>query len=229
EQIQQIKEDVTYFEAVRAEIMHNAGDYIDLKMYEADMRHLIDAYIGATESEKISAFDDMTLIDLIVDRGRAAVKELPENIQSDEEAVAETIVNNVRKLIIEEMPTNPKYFEHMSILLDEIIKRRKEEASDYEAYLKEVMEFAKKVKSPSEANDYPTTINSPGKQALFDNLDGDESLALAIHEELMYSRPDGWRGSRIKERKEKVAMKKDIKDEEKAEESLNIIERQGEY
>src|SRR5699024_7670035 len=71
EQIQQIKEDVTYFEAVRAEIMHNAGDYIDLKMYEADMRHLIDAYIGATESEKISAFDDMTLIDLIVDRGRA--------------------------------------------------------------------------------------------------------------------------------------------------------------
>src|SRR5699024_7605320 len=145
------------------------------------------------------------------------------------EAVAETIVNNVRKLIIEETPTNPKYFEQMSILLDEIIKRRKEEASDYEAYLKEVMKFAKKVKDPSEADDYPSTINSTGKQALFDNLDGNESLALAIHKELMYSRPDGWRGGRIKERKVKFAIKKHIHDEEKVDEIFNIVERQGEY
>src|SRR5699024_10202244 len=111
EEITQIKKDVAHYEAVRHEVMHNAGDYIDLKSYEADMRHLIDSYIGAKESEKISAFEDLTLIDLIVNQGHAAIKELPENIQKDQEAVAETNENNVRRLIIEEMPTNPKYYE----------------------------------------------------------------------------------------------------------------------
>lgn len=38
--------------------------YIDLKIYEPAMRHLLDAYLRAEESEKASAFDDMTLIQL---------------------------------------------------------------------------------------------------------------------------------------------------------------------
>jgi hypothetical protein len=36
-------------------------------MYEPAMRHLIDTYIRAEESEKVSAFDDISLIQLIVD------------------------------------------------------------------------------------------------------------------------------------------------------------------
>ena len=47
-----------------------SGDYIDLKMYEPAMRHLIDTYIRAEESEKVSAFDDLSLVQLIVERGR---------------------------------------------------------------------------------------------------------------------------------------------------------------
>src|SRR5690625_3303605 len=74
EEIQTIQQDVAHYEAVRQEVMHNAGDYIDLKSYEANMRHLIDSYIGAKESEKISAFDVLTLIYLIVDIGIGAVK-----------------------------------------------------------------------------------------------------------------------------------------------------------
>lgn len=181
--------------------MHNAGDYIDLKSYEAKMRHLIDSYIGAKESEKISAFEDLTLIDLIVNRGKDAVEELPDNIKKDEGAVTETIENNVRRVIIEEMPTNPKYYEKMSVLLVKIIKRRKEAANDYEAYLKEITQLAKKVSNPSDSTAYPENINSGGKRALYDNLDQDESLALTLHEDLMQTKPDGWRGNRIKERK----------------------------
>lgn len=229
EEITQIKQDVAHYEAVRHEVMHNAGDYIDLKSYEADMRHLIDSYIGAKESEKISAFEDLTLIDLIVDKGRGAVKELPENIQKDQEAVAETIENNVRRLIIEEMPTNPKYYEKMSVLLDEVIERRKEEAADYEAYLKEIMELAKQVNNPSESTDYPHSINSGGKQALYDNLGQDENLALTLHEDLMQTKPDGWRGNRIKERKVLFAIKRHIEDKDRVEEIFKIIEEQGEY
>ena len=44
---------------------------IDLKTYEADMRHLIDTYIEADEPRKISPFDDMGLLDLIVKTGIA--------------------------------------------------------------------------------------------------------------------------------------------------------------
>ena len=228
-EIEQIKKDVAYFEDIRKLIMYHAGDDIDLKAYEADMRHLIDAYIGAKESRKISAFDDMTLMDLIVQKGKDAIEDLPENIKKNKESVAETIENNVRKLIIEESPTNPKYFERMSVLLDEIIQRRKEAASDYEAYLEQILELAKKVKNPSDSDDYPNPINTSGKRALYDNLEKDESLALAVHEELIHSKPEGWRGNRIKERKVLYSIKKHIKDDEKAEEIFKIVEEQGEY
>src|SRR5665648_256574 len=61
-QIEDIKAEVVYYEKVRDEIKLASGDYIDLKRYEADMRHFIDNYISADESEKLSAFDDMSLI-----------------------------------------------------------------------------------------------------------------------------------------------------------------------
>ncbi len=36
-----------------------SGDYIDFKMYEPAMRHLIDTYIRAEDSQKIAAFDEI--------------------------------------------------------------------------------------------------------------------------------------------------------------------------
>ncbi|MFM8220148.1 MAG: hypothetical protein ACKOJF_14645, partial [Planctomycetaceae bacterium] len=86
------------------------------------MRHLIDTYIRAEESEKISAFDDMSLIQLIVERGPDAIEALPERVRRNEEAVAETIENNVRKLIINESPIDPAYYDKMSSLLDALIE-----------------------------------------------------------------------------------------------------------
>jgi len=52
------------------EVKLSSGDYIDLKAYEPAMRHLIDTYIRASDSEKISSFDDLTLIQLLVERRR---------------------------------------------------------------------------------------------------------------------------------------------------------------
>jgi type I restriction enzyme, R subunit len=65
----QIKAEVDHYEKVREEVKLASGDYIDMKMYEPAMRHLLDTYIRAEESEKLSAFDDMTLVQLIVERG----------------------------------------------------------------------------------------------------------------------------------------------------------------
>jgi len=139
EQAKAIEREVRHFEQVRMEIKLASGDYIDLKKYEPAMRVLIDRYITAEESEKLSAFDDMTLVDLIVKKGEEALSQLPEAVKQSQEAMAETIENNVRKLIIDEMPTNPKYYLRMSELLDELVKKRKRSDVEYREYLKEII------------------------------------------------------------------------------------------
>ncbi len=120
---------------VRQEVKLASGDYIDMKVYEPAMRHLLDTYIRAEESQKLSAFDDMTLVQMIVARGEAALDALPQGIRDNQEAMAETIENNVRKLIIDEMAVNPKYYERMSHLLDALIQTRKQAAMAYKDYL----------------------------------------------------------------------------------------------
>src|SRR5206468_11509393 len=148
EEAANIKNEVDHYEKVRTEVKLASGDYIDLKMYEPAMRHLIDTYIKADESEKVSAFDDLSLVQLIVERGAAAVDALPDGIRKNTEAVAEAIENNVRKLIIDEQPINPKYYEKMSALLDALIEQRRKEALDYQEYLRRIVELTKQVKNP---------------------------------------------------------------------------------
>lgn len=229
EENENIKNDVKCYENVRAEVKLASGDYIDLKAYEPAMRHLIDTYISAEESQKISAFDDMTLIELIVKRGVDAVKALPDGIKRNKEAVAETIENNMRKLIIDEMPTNPKYYEKMSTLLDELIKERKEEARSYEEYLSRIVELSKNVKNPASSATYPKTLNSSAKRALYDNLGQDEELTMALDAEICHTKKDGWRGNIIKEREVKYAIKKHIKNDAEAERVFELVKNQNEY
>ena len=206
-EIDALKAEVDHYEKVRAEVKLASGDYIDLKMYETAMRHLIDTYIQAEESEKVSAFDDMSLIQLIVERGTAAVDALPDGIRKNKEAVAEAIENNVRRLIIDEQPINPKYYEKMSQLLDALIEQRRKEALDYQEYLRKIVELTRKIKSPETDGGYPVTMNTRGKRALYDNLRRDEGLALAVDEAVRSSRQDDWRGNSFKVKKVRNAIR----------------------
>ena len=224
-----IKAAVKYYENVRAEVQLASGDYIDLKAYEADMRHLIDTYISAEESEKVSAFDDLTLVDLIISRGADAVKALPENIRKNKETAAETIENNVRRLIIDELPTNPKYYERMSVLLDELIRLRKEAAQNYAEYLKRIVELTKRVKNPAVSATYPTSLHTNARRALYDNLDRDEDLAVALDDAILSTKKDGWRGNKIKEREVLAAIKTYVKEESAAYQVFQLVKNQGEY
>jgi type I restriction enzyme R subunit len=194
-EIQALKAEVDHCEKVRNEVKLASRDYIDLKMYEPAMRHLIDTYIRAEESEKISAFDDIPLVQLIVERGASAVNALPKGIRDNREAVAETIENNVRKLIIDEQPINPKYYEKMSELLDALIAQRKKEAVDYQKYLENIVALAKKVSNPALGESYPSAFNTPAKRALYDNLGKEETLALAVDSAVRECRQDDWRSN----------------------------------
>jgi len=232
-EIEAIKNDLKHFESVRKEIQLASGDWVDLKQYEPAMRHLIDSYIAAEESEKVSAFDDFSLVELLVKDGKSALDKLPNNIKKNKQAMAETIENNLRKVIIEESPTNPIYYEKMSVLLDELIKQRNEEAAEYEKYLDKIIKLAMQVKKPETGNDYPQSINTQAKRALYDNLDKDGDLTIAMNSAIIYGKHDDWEGTLTKEKHLKNKVIKPILEEYKKLEKLDpifeIIKQQKEY
>lgn len=248
-EVQAIKDEVVHYEKVRQEVKLASGDYVDMKLYEPAMRHLLDTYIRADESEKLSAFDDLTLVQLIVERGEKAVEALPEGIRKDEEAMAETIANNVRRLIIDEMAVNPKYYEKMSELLDVLIEQRRRDALNYKSYLARIVELTKQVSEP-EAQAYPGAINGPARRALYDNLkgvhgleeltqrhgevadtaaDAAETAALAVDDAIRRVKKADWRGNRFKEREVRNAITDVLVDDVLVDRIFDIVKAQRDY
>jgi type I restriction enzyme R subunit len=189
---------------------------LDLKVYEADMRHLIDSYIEADEPRTISPFDGMGLLDLIVNSGIAdAIALRLSSLGGNQTAIAETIENNVRSKIIKGSLTDPAYFEKMSALLDEIIALRKAKAEEYEASLKRLVERVQQGKD----DDTPERLDTVGKRAIYNSLkarkhhttpnqvnenhtswiDDDLYLALQLDELIRRVAPADWRGNQAKE------------------------------
>jgi len=217
-----IKQKLDEYLKLREIIRKAGGETLDLKAYEADMRHLIDTYIEADEPRKISPFDDMPLLELIVKTGIAnAINAQLGDLKGNKDAVAETIENNVRSKIIKEHLNDPAFYDRMSALLQEIISARKAKAVGYEEYLKQIAELAKKVEVGQES-DTPESINTPGRRALYNNLrsgaaetsaiygnagkDETVRLTIRIDETIRHVRPDDWRGHLARENEIKRAL-----------------------
>jgi type I restriction enzyme R subunit len=202
----EIRDEVAHYVAVRDEVKLGAGENVDFKQYEAGMRFLLDTYIQADPSETVADFPDRGLIELIVEMGSAAVGELPEGIRTDPEAVAETIANNMRKLIIDERATNPRYYDKMSQLLDALIEEKRKDALDYKAYLEALVAQAQQLGKGESDTEYPGWVDSGAKRALYDFGLPSEGLALEIDETVKQTKPDRWVGSAIKEKKVRLAL-----------------------
>ena len=231
DEAKQIKQEVIFYDKLRKEIKLASGDYVDTKMLEPAMRHLIDQYIRAEESEVLTDFDTMGLIQLIVEQGiDSATDKMPNGIKDDKSAVAETIENNMRKLIVDEKPINPKYYEKMSELLEQLIRERKESAIEYKEYLEKIKELADMIVKPDIKTSYPSSINTKAKQALYDNLNGDEELAVKIDKVIKTTKEDGTWGNMMKERKLRIAIKKALANQVyKLDEIMEVITNQDEY
>jgi len=209
-EINSIKKEVDHYLKLREEIKQASGETLDLKTYEADMRHLIDTYIQADEPEIISPFAGMTLLDIIVKSGIAdAINSMPDGIKSNQGAIAETIENNVRKKIIKEHLIDPAFFEEMSKLLAEIIKQRKANAISYAEYLEKIAELIKKV-NEGKSEETPETLVTSAQRALYNNLDNNEALAMQIDNAVKSVKRDGWRGNLPKEREIKAEIYKQL-------------------
>ena len=233
--------------ALRETIRRASGETLDLKPFEADMRHLIDTYIQADNPRQISPFEGIGLLDLIVKLGiQKALDGFMGKSKGDKEAVAETIENNVRSKIIKDQLTDPAYYETMSRLLDEIIAARRSKAIAYEEYLKQIAELVRKTNA-GRSDDTPAELDTKGKLALWNRLrtrnasalgtsepgtfERDEHLALALRIDAKFReiRPDGWRGNKAKENIIKKGLYEILGDLAEVEEFFKLFQAQTEY
>ena len=230
EQIKALEREVTYYIKVRDDVRLASGDYVDLKKYDPDMRHLIDTYLSADPSRVLTSFGGATLVELLVDNGISALKDMPASTPKEQEAVAETIENNIGKEIVERIQSNPKYYEKMSALLRELIEKRKNDVINYEEYLRQIVELARKVHKPESGTEYPSGIReSAAKRAFYDHLNGDTVVANQIYNAVMSSKQDNFRGSKIKERKIWRAIRAVVKDDQEADQLLALVKEQSEF
>jgi type I restriction enzyme R subunit len=229
-EIASIKQSVDRYLKLREIIRQASGETIDLKAYEADMRHLIDTYIKADAPRQISDFGEIGLVDLIVKSGIAeAINQLPNGIKGSRDAVAETIVNNVRSKIVKERLNDPAFYDKMSALLTEILADLKALRIDYEEFLKRIANLAKHVQA-GKTDGTPEKLNTPGKRVLYNNLNKDEALALKIDETVRRVRPNAFRGNQAKENVIKRALLPLLgKDKAEVERIFLIIKAQPEY
>lgn len=223
-----IKKEIAHYVDVRAEVKLGAGEDVDFKQYEAGMRFLLDTYIQAGASEVVSDFEDTGLIDLIVRLGAGALDKLPKGIRNDPEAVAETITNNMRKVIIDERAMNPKFYDKMSELLDAIIEERRKQSLDYQEYLAKLLDAAQQLGTQESDIKYPSWADNGARRALVDFFFPDFEIAIEVDRIVRETKPDSWVGNPIKERKVKNAIRSYL-DDERLNELFELVKARHEY
>ena len=223
DQAQAIEGDANHYNEVRSAIKNHAGEEMDIKPYEADMRHLINTYIRAEDAHTLGDLDTLSLTDLIIKTGvhDAIAKKLNEKGKLSNKAVAEGIINNIRKTIIRDQLTDPRYYEQMSKLLVDLIEQRRDDTESYEAFLRNAENLAKQLDRTQSNNALPAPlIGKPEAAVLFNNLPtilaadmlnnvaeeptamlNDEIMILAIKldKALKTETQSGWRGDQAKE------------------------------
>jgi type I restriction enzyme R subunit len=211
-----IRAEVDFFGDIRAAVKRCACEELDTKPFEADMRHLINTYIQAEPAHSLAGLAELSLTDLIVKTGihDAIARRINEKGKLSKEAVAETIINNVRKTIVRDRLTDPRFYEQMSKLLDDLIKQRRSDTQEYEEFLKKAEELMRRMSAREPGTGVPASLHGRREATvLFNNLpmlpstgfacpsdaEARASLALEIDRTLHERAPADWRGDQTRE------------------------------
>ena len=94
--------------------------------------------------------------------------------------------------------------------------------------MKRVVELTKLVRGDEKESNYPKTIDTKAKKAIYDNLGRNEDLTNSIDAVIRNTKKDGWRGNRIKEREVKNALREFVQESD-LERVFELIKNQDEY
>jgi type I restriction enzyme R subunit len=211
-----LQKEVDFYSDTRAAIKKHSGEELDIKPYEADMRHLLNTYIQADPATDMGNLNSLSLTDLIIKTGihDAIARKLNAKGTLSRNAIAEGIINNVRKTIIRDQLTDPRFYAGMSKLLADLIAQSRADATAYEAFLKQAEDLVKRLASKAPTDGIPAALHGKsGAIVVYNNLSSilagetsyavrEESaselekrtaLALEIDRTMRENAPAGWK------------------------------------
>ena len=242
-----IQREVEFYADIRAAIKKHADEELDTKPFEADMRHLLNTYIQADAATDLGDLGALSLTELIIQTGihDAIARQLNEKGKLSKRAIAEGIINNVRKTIIRDQLTDPKFYAQMSKLLDDLIEQSRTDAEAYEEFLRKAEELVQKLASKKPDDAVPASLHGNAEATvLYNNLDAipatcfryptaDEdkaTLALRLDWVVRERAPAGWKGDETRERTVQNAIYPLLDKDRQATEALfDIIKNQPGY
>ena len=217
-----LTKEVDFYSDIRSAIKKHSGEELDIKPFEADMRHLLNTYVQADPATDLGNLQSLSLTELIVATGihDAIARKLKGKGKLSKNAIAEGIIHNIRKKIIRDQLTDPRFYAQMSKLLDDLIKMDRESAEAYEMFLKKAEELVRNMAQKDNGTVVPDVLRGlPEAIVIFNNLftilkgdtfsvgeeDPEEvrkraALALEIDRAMHELAPAGWRGDEAKER-----------------------------
>jgi type I restriction enzyme R subunit len=215
-EIAALERETQFYADTRAAIKKHSGEELDIKPFEADMRHLINTYVQADPAAELGSLSQLTLTEMIIETGihDAIARKLNAKGQLSRNAVAEGIINNVRKTIIRDQLTDPRFYVEMSKLLDDLIRQQREEAADYEKFLQDAEALVRRLAGKQPTANVPAALHGKAEATvLFNNLssipattfqcpaDDEEKAALALELDLALREraPAGWKGDPARE------------------------------
>jgi len=218
-----IQREVAFYSDVRGAIKKHSGEELDIKPYEADMRHLLNTYVQADSAAPLGNLADLSLTQLIIETGihDAIAKKLNEKGKLSKNAISEGIINNIRKTIIRDQLTDPRFYDQMSKLLEDLIKQSRDDAAAYEEFLRRAEDLVRQLAQKGPDAGIPASLHGNREAAvIFNNLptlptttfvcpDDEEqkaALALQIDEAIREQAPAGWKGDDTRERQVKNAL-----------------------
>jgi len=210
-EIATLQKEAKFYAEIRQSIKIRSGEELNTKPYEADMRHLINTYIQADPGQQLGpTLDQIPLTELIVETGihDAIARKINQSGKLSNKPVAEAIINNVRKTIVRSRLTDPRFYQEMSKLLEDLIKQKSEDTKSYEQFLIRAEQLAQQLVKKTGGN-HPAVLNGKNEAIiLFNNLstveadtfvcptdDGAKAkLALDIDNAVKLNAPASWKG-----------------------------------
>ncbi|TRZ50874.1 MAG: type I restriction endonuclease subunit R [Dehalococcoidia bacterium] len=138
EQIQKYKDDLRFFQRLRASVKQRYAEVIDYKEYEPKIQKLLDTYISSDEviriTEQVNIFDS--------DKFQEEVTRV-----EGKAARADMIAHRTKKTIEEKFEEDPVFYEKFSVLIQQAIEDYRKKRIDDAQYYGKVVEYMESVRT----------------------------------------------------------------------------------